>query len=259
MLNTKIVKCFLGFPIIYIGFFHRVDCFGGSMKKGLVASLVFLTAGIAFAGDAAAFKDIGFSSDGNTYIFGQYGKTDVKFQPYAEIYTIDVAKNEYVPGGVFKNIDDKSDRSGSQVYEDLYARHYLEIKNYGCKNAVADDILYILEDGVKKGTDEIAFKNYGGRAAEEQVSYAVRLVPTYSGSGANCLSSFYIDLGIEKGGTSKKYKVGSPDIKRKGVVNYKIVRILRNSAKTALVFVVEKTIEDASGLSIRYMVETIKL
>lgn len=259
MLNEKIVKCFLVFPIIYIGFFHRVDCFGGSMKKGFVASLVFLTAGISFAGDAAAFKDIGFSSDGKTYIFGQYGKTDVKFQPYAEIYTIDVAKNEYVPGGVFKNLDDKSDRSGSQVYEDLYARHYLDIKNYGCKNAVADDILYILEDGVKKGTDEIMFKNYGGTSTDEQVSYAVRLVPTYRGSGANCLSSFYIDLSIGTDGASKKYKVGSPDIKRKGVVNYKIVRIFRSSDKSSLVFVVEKTVEDSSGLSIRYMVETVKL
>ena len=229
------------------------------MKRVFVAGLFFLTAGISFAGDAAAFKDIGFSSDGNTYIFGQYGKTDVKFQPYAEIYTIDVAKNEYVPGGVFKNLDDKSDRSGSQVYEDLYARHYLDIKNYGCKNAVADEILYVLEDGVKKGTDEITFKNYGDSATDEQASYAVRLVPTYNGRGMSCQSSFYIDLSIGMNGASKKYKVGSPDIKRKGVTNYKIVRIFQSADKSGLVFVVEKTVEDSSGSSIRYMVETVKL
>ena len=62
------------------------------MKKALIASIVFIAAGIAFAGDAAAFKDIGFSSDGKIYVFGQYGKTDVAFEPYAEIYTIDVEK-----------------------------------------------------------------------------------------------------------------------------------------------------------------------
>ena len=61
------------------------------------------------------------------------------------------------------------------------------------------------------------------------------------------------------GSSAKRYTVGSPDIKRKGVSAYKIVRIFRDAAKSSLIFVVEKTVEDSAGSSIRYMVETVKL
>ena len=229
------------------------------MKKALFASLIFLAAGISFAGDAAAFNDIGFSADGKIYIFSQYGKTDKKFQPYAEIYTIDVEKNEYVPGGVYKNLEAKSDRNGKTVYEELCASHYYDIKKYDCRQAQADDVLYVLEDAKKSGTEEIVFKNLG---EENLFQYNIRLMPTFDGRGKECRSSFYIDLVVSSEGgpdSVKKYVVGSPDIRRKGVTGYKIIRIFRDAKKTSLIFVVEKTVEDSSGTSIRYMVETVKL
>lgn len=231
------------------------------MKRELIAGLIFLAAGISFAGDAAAFKDIGFSEDGKIYIFGQYGKTDAKYQPYAEIYTIDVEKNEYVPGGVYKNLESNTLRSGNQVYEDLYARHYLELKKYNCRAAGADNVLYILENEKKKGTDEILFKNYGDSSAKESLTYKVQLIPTYYGRGKESRSSFYIELATytENGERNSRYIIGSPDIKRRGVTGYKIVRIFRDEKKASLIFVVEKTVEDAAGTSIRYMVETVKL
>lgn len=233
----------------------------GIMKKALIASIVFIAAGIAFAGDAAAFKDIGFSSDGKIYVFGQYGKTDVAFEPYAEIYTIDVEKNEYVPGGVYKTFEKNSLRSGSQVYEDLLAKRFLDLKKYNCKASLPDDVLYVLESEKKAGVDEIEFKNYGDSESSSRLTYKVRLVPTFYGRGKDCRSSFYIDLKVcdENGSSSRSYKVGSPDIKRKGVCGYKIVRIFRDAAKSSLIFVVEKTVEDSTGSSIRYMVETVKL
>ena len=231
------------------------------MKKALIAGFVFFAAGISFAGDAAAFKDIGFSNDGKIYVFGQYGKTDVKFQPYAEIYTIDVEKNEYVPGGVFKNLEPNSMRSGSQVYDELLAKHYTDLKRYDCKSACPDDVLYILENEKKKGVEEIEFKNYGDDVESKRLTYNVRLVPTFYGRGKDLRSSFYIDLKLRdnSGNVLRSYKVGSPDIKRSGVSDYKIVRIFRDEKKSGLVFVVEKIVEDSTGSSIRYMVETVKL
>ncbi len=63
------------------------------MKRVLIAACALsLMASFSFAGDAAAFSDIGFSEDGRTYIFGEYGKTDLSFQAYAEIYAVDVAE-----------------------------------------------------------------------------------------------------------------------------------------------------------------------
>ena len=52
------------------------------MKKILVCAFsVFFAVCSSFAGDAASFDDIGFSEDGKYYVFGQYGKTDKKYQP----------------------------------------------------------------------------------------------------------------------------------------------------------------------------------
>ena len=231
------------------------------MKRALIAGILIIAAGLSFAGDAAAFKDIGFSRDGKIYVFGQCGKTDVTFQPYAEIYTIDVEKNEYVPGGVYKTLEENSLRSGSQVYEDLLAKRFLDLKKYDCKVAAPDDVLYVLESESKKGVDQIEFKNYGDDGESSRLTYTARLVPTFYGKGKDLRSSFYIDLSIcgADGSSAKCYTVGSPDIKRKGVSAYKIVRIFRDAAKSSLIFVVEKTVEDSAGSSIRYMVETVKL
>ncbi len=57
------------------------------MKKSVICGLVLLLGFSALsAGDVASFVDKGFSEDGKYYVFGQYGKTDKKYQGYAEIY-----------------------------------------------------------------------------------------------------------------------------------------------------------------------------
>ena len=66
----------------------------------LLSASIFLVP--SYAGDSAAFEDLGFSQDGRTYVFAQYGKTDKKFQAWAEIYTVDVEKNEFVKNEVYK-------------------------------------------------------------------------------------------------------------------------------------------------------------
>lgn len=54
------------------------------MKKHLlILFTIFATVSLSFAGDAAAFVDLGLSEDGKTYVFAEYGKTDKTFQGYA--------------------------------------------------------------------------------------------------------------------------------------------------------------------------------
>ena len=50
-------------------------------------------------------------------------------------------------------------------------------------------------------------------------------------------------------------KIGSPNITRKGVTNYKIERIFCDKSEKNLIFVIEKMMEDDTGTSIRYMIE----
>lgn len=54
------------------------------------------------------------------------------------------------------------------------------------------------------------------------------------------------------------WKVGTPDFKRKGITSYRIEKIFGDKSGKSLVFVVQKTLEDDTGTSIRYMVETVR-
>lgn len=217
----------------------------------------------SFAGDSAVLVDNGFSADGNYYIFGQYGKIDKKFQGWAEIYTVDVLKNDYVDNEVYrvKPSAVTFDKTGKEVYESLAGKNYLSIKKYNCAQNSPERILYIREEEKKAGTDEIEFKDFISSVSDDQAYYKVVLVPTVSGEGINVKSSFYIDIEKldSKGAVLASQKIGNPGITRKGVKNYKIERIVCDKTGKKLVFIVEKTMEDKTGINIRYMIETARL
>lgn len=217
----------------------------------------------SFAGDSAVLVDNGFSADGNYYIFGQYGKIDKKFQGWAEIYTVDVLKNDYVDNEVYrvKPSAVTFDKTGKEVYESLAGKNYLSIKKYNCAQNSPEQVLYIREEEKKAGTDEIEFKDFISSVSDDQAYYKVVLVPTVSGEGINVKSSFYIDIEKldSKGAVLASQKIGNPRITRKGVKNYKIERIVCDKTGKKLVFIVEKTMEDKTGINIRYMIETARL
>ncbi len=231
------------------------------MKKQLLCGITLLVAGLtAFAGDAAAFVDVGLSADGRTYVFGEYGKTDKTFQSYAEIYTVDIEKNDFVTGGIFrtKPSNATASKSGKDVYEELSQKSKWFIGKYDCKPVSAENLLYVREDA---GKNEFVFKDFEGSTTERSVFYHINLVKNVSGSGKDCRSSFFISLEKqdEAGTVLSRNTVGSPEIKRKGVTGYKIDKIFSDKTGRNLVFVIEKTVEDDTGTSIRYMVETIRL
>ena len=233
------------------------------MKKSVLCGLVaLLCAATAFAGDVATFVDKGFSEDGKYYVFGQYGKTDKTFQGWAEIYQVDIAENDWVEDGIFitKPTSVTADKSGVEVYESLEGQNWNYLKKLNAKPADAEHTLYILDDINKTGTDEIVFKDFRGSKIDNPVSYHIRLVPSYEGSGKNVRSSFYISLEKKdaEGNTIMTQKIGNPDIRRRGVSNYKIERIMVDKSEKALIFVIEKTIEGDDAPSIRYMVEAVK-
>lgn len=233
------------------------------MKKSLLIGILFTAVlGNVSAGDVATFVDKGFTDDGKYYVFGQYGVTDKKFQGWAEIYQVDVSANDYVDSGIFKTKPTSvtSGKNGKDVYESLEAKSYYYLKDVKTKPADIDQVFYILDDVNKSGTDAIEFKDFRNSDIENQNSFHVQLVPTIMGSGKNVKSSFYID--VEKkdanGNLISRWKVGSPDIVRKGVSNYKIERIFCDASGKNIIFIIEKMIEDDTGISIRYMVEAAK-
>ena len=233
---------------------------GGYMKKSFTC-LLFLIFGLTAlcAGDVASFVDKGFTDDGRYYVFGQYGKTDKTFQGWAEIYQVDIAANDYVDSGTFKTKPSSvtANKNGKDVYQDLEAKSFYYYKNLKTQTSDADHILYILDDVNKTGSDQISFTDFHGSTIDNSNTYNIRLIQTVNGKGKNCKSSFYINVDIKdsEGKVISSHKVGSPNILRKGVTNYKIERIFCDKSEKNLIFVIEKMLEDDTGTSIRYMVE----
>ncbi len=233
------------------------------MKKNIVCGLlVLLGFSCVWAGDVATFVDKGFSEDGKYYVFGQYGKTDKKFQGWAELYQVDIAANDYTDNGVFRTKPSAvtADKNGREVFEALEGKSFYYFKDLKCETANMDHVLYILDDVYKTGTDEIVFTDFRSSDLDNADVYHIRLYPTVNGSGKNARSSFYIMLEKKdaNGNIILSRKIGSPDITRKGVTNYKIERIFCDKSETNLIFVIEKMMEDDTGTSIRYMVEAAK-
>lgn len=231
------------------------------MKRTLLTCLFILTAGaMAFAGDVAAFVDIGLSSDGATYIFGEYGKTDVSFQGYAEIYAVDIAKNDFINVYRTKPSADTSNKTGRSVYDALLKKAGWGIRKYKASPAQTEQVLYVRGNDNSDGK-EIVFKDYEGSSVEQAVFYHINLKKTVDGYGQNCKSSFFITLEKkdENGSVISRNTVGNPQIKRPGITDYAIDRIFSDSTGRNLVFVIKKTQEDSTGTSTRYMVETIRL
>ena len=241
---------------------------GGCHRNSVaLVATFFMFASLSFAGDVAAFEDIGFSEDGKTYIFGEYGKTDKRYEAWAEIYAVDIASNDYENGGVFitKPSPSTASISGKQAYKSLFAKNKKKLDTYGYMPSSPENLLYIRGEGKKIETSgsltEILFKDYEYSTDEKAVYYHIKLVPTVKGSGVSVSSSYYITMNREDeaGHVLKSWKIGNPDIIRKGVSAYSIEKIFTDDLSESLVFVIQKFVVDDTGTSIRYMVETAEM
>lgn len=66
------------------------------MKRLCVTLVFFLWVAVVLAGDVAEFRPIGFSESGQYYACAQIGVQDGSGFPYADLWVIDVLKNEQV-------------------------------------------------------------------------------------------------------------------------------------------------------------------
>lgn len=233
------------------------------MKRGVLIILAVLCAALLYAGDVAAFDDIGFSADGKTYVFGQYGITDKSFQGYAELYAVDIDSNEFVPSGYFKTEPSSATagKGGREVYDALLSRNSNWLSKWEAAPAGIMNTLFIRTDEAKEATLPVTVNDYEHSEEGNLCSYTFTLVPYVQGTGASAVSSFYIN--VEKkdadGNQLAKITAGSPDVKRKGICGYAIEKIMCDEAGSRFVIVVAKYSEENSAPSVRYMVETFKL
>ena len=229
------------------------------MRKHVCIALLFtfLAGGVVFAGDVARFVNLGFSEDSNVFMFGQYGVRSEDTRAYAEIYTVDVAKNRFVKGGTASKVFDIAIEPGQDgrgaLFELLHTVKPL-VEKYRIRHLATGRVVYLLIDG-KEPKERLEFRDfYRGD------SYVLSLNQQKFGEGKNVKSSFHINLSVtDKEGKTRAYTLGLPDYTRDGVMSYRIKQVLFSPDERGLVCVVEKHLWEPEGKSIRYMVETVRL
>ena len=239
--------------------------------------VLFLAASGLWAGDTASFVDLGFSPDGKTYIFAQYGVQSKTLRPWADLFVVDVPRNNFVSGGRISYTHDKpvvSGQDGSGALYRIIARNASLTDKYQVNYCFQGQPLFIALDnpGGNLGSAEprpqapaagpvlpeqapIEFRDF-----EIGASYRATLVPFVEGSGTSLKSSFYINLErTTRDGAKKNYTVGTPQLKRSLIVSYRIRKVMIAPNDGSMIFVIEmKRLEDGET-NIRYMVEAVRL
>jgi predicted secreted protein len=226
-------------------------------KKAFLACVLALASLPLFAGDAAVFQNLGFSPDGRYFMFAQYGVSESDSLPYAQIFTVDVARNRFVPGGARKTTARTAVEPGTDGRGALFnlLDEALPLKKKYCiDHALSGRLLYILLDGAQP-LAELEFRDF-----QADKKYKVALIQASEGSGTGVKASFHLEITVEdSSGNTRSYTAGRPGYWREGVRGYRIRQILLGPGERSLVIAVERAEEDPAGASVRYMVETLKL
>jgi predicted secreted protein len=213
----------------------------------------------AYAAEVANFVDFGFSPDGTIYMFGEYGVKEGTLTPWARMYIVDVAKNDFVQGGILTYRHDAKVVAGHDGEGALYAivgQNPDITRRYGMNYLKQGTPLYIsLLNGHDTATQLVEFRDF-----ENGSAYKAVLDMQYSGLRGAAKSSF--DIRVErrlKNGTTNTYRVGDRSIQRANVNSYSVKKVFINRASNSIVFIIEMKLAAADGQDVRYMVETLAM
>jgi predicted secreted protein len=227
-------------------------------KKAVFIIFALILCVSLWAGDTASFVDLGFSPDGRTYIFAQYGVESATLRPWADMFIVDIPRNNFVPGGKISYIHDRpviAGQDGSGALYRIIARNAALAERYGVSFLLQGQPLYIAMENRTTAGETIEFRDF-----EQGASYRAVLVPYVEGSGTSLKSSFYINLERTAGDGSKKtYTVGTPQIKRPLIASYRIGKVVIAPGDGSLIFVIETRKPSGGDFEIRYMVEALRL
>ena len=238
----------------------------GYKKQSFIFASLFLAVSCLWAGDTASFVDLGFSPDGKTYMFAQYGVQSNTLRPWADLFIVDVPRNNFVSGGRFSYTHDKpvvSGQDGSGALYRILTQNASMAERYNVNYCFQGQPLYIALDNTTTGAPTsvppvqapIEFRDF-----ETGASYRATLAPYVEGSGANLKSSFYINLErTTREGVKKTYTVGTPQLKRPLIVSYQIRKVMTAPFDGSMIFVIEMKKQEGGDTLIRYMVEALQL
>jgi predicted secreted protein len=223
-----------------------------------IISLLMMGVFVLWAGDSASFVDLGFSPDGNIYVFAQYGVKSDRLNSWADLFVVDVAQNDFVPEGRISYIHDKPIEAGQDGSGALYrviAKNAGIVERYEVVYPDQGQPLYIALSGDPSYDGEaISFRDF-----VSGTSYRASLVEQIRGSGNNVRSSFFINLeSVDIDGDVKNFTIGTPDLERSSVFSYRIKKVLVAPSGNSLIFVIEMKRHAENGPDVRYMIEALR-
>ena len=227
-------------------------------NKVLISAALFIfTLSGVYAGDKAEFVNLGFSSDGSHFMFGQYGFNLGESENYADLYLVDVRNNKFVPAGVFSGEYKGSLEPGQAPDGALFSLLESAVsarKKYNIDYLKKGRPLYIRINDTEESIDKLDFRDF-----ETGARYSMELLQDVKSDddGQPLESSFYIEMTYTgSGGVEVPFVIGHPDFKRKGIGSYRIERVLTDPSDTSIIIIIAKT---DSELNVRYMVETVRI
>jgi predicted secreted protein len=228
------------------------------MKRLSVVLALLLTMPLALlAGDLATLVNLGFSPDSAYFMFGFYGYDGSTSKPYAEIFIVDTARNNFVNGGTFKGLYAVTPEPGwhpAGAFYKVFSDASALARKYRIDHLAQGRLVYLLMDG-QDGPDTLSFKDF-----KTGSQWDITLTETIEESRGTIMSSFGLGITVkDANGRSVSVKAGNPHIKRQGVTNYTIRGIVLAPNGKTVAMLIERAEKLSTGTGIRYMVETFRL
>ena len=229
-------------------------------KKALCILVITLLAGLSalWAGDTATFVDLGFSRDGRTYMFGQFGVQSETLRPWADLFIVDVETNSFVSGGRSSFVHDRpivAGQNGSGALFHLIAQNSTLAAIHNIDNTFQGKPLFIsLDTRPDDPPGTIEFRDF-----ENGSFYRASLVSRVEGSSSSFRSSFHINLErIERDGSVRTFQIGNPQLMRPSISAYHIRQVIIPPSSGSMIFVIEMIVRDGEHFDVRYMVEAVR-
>ncbi|WP_082092605.1 DUF2259 domain-containing protein [Devosia epidermidihirudinis] len=194
----------------------------------LALALVLALAAPTLAGDRASLNVLGYSEDGDYFAFEEFGIQDGSGFAYANIYLIDIARDQWVKGTPIKVQAETEERSlaavraeATELFAPLQAKHAI---------GEPADLLAVIGDGVADNDgSELAFGAIGYMGpGSTQGAYQLKLDTFDIPANANCqpfegdpLRGFALSL-TEDGKTVELHRDTTLPASRRCTVTYRL-------------------------------------
>ncbi len=230
-----------------------------SMKKSLLIMVVLCWLSLSlYAGDRAEFVNLGFSSDGSLFMYGQYGINNLNDGMFADLQVMELPTNtlrsDLGQYRLYRRMIYPEQTGREALYESLEEYAVDKGSLVTIDHLSTGRLLYKQIPGEK--TDEgIMFRDFSNG-----VDYSVAVTQRSVGEGSEIKSSLVLSVYRDTDtGEDKRYSVGMMTGYMLGRSGFQIKQVMLSPDSRFLLIVVQYEQYEEDGNDVRYMVRAVEL